>query len=183
MQHVGRSAAVHLNSLRGRALQHSSLRLPQHHTPTAPAATWPLQVRGFDRDWFEFAGEPGGVYTLLTTGDGAQLDATFAAGGLRGQATFVRGLQFTQVRHSGLMPADGRAPAVQACHILCDGAAVGCGGNWLSSALPALTGLTPLPGCLQGTTDIKVLVAELPNGVWQMGGEPPGWRAGVARFQ
>jgi hypothetical protein len=73
-------------------------------------------VRGFDRDWFEFAGEPGSTYTLLTTGDGAQLDATFAAGGLKGQATFVRGLHFTQ-----------------------------------------------------GTTDIKVLVAELPSGDWQMG--------------
>ncbi|KAI7836939.1 hypothetical protein COHA_009188 [Chlorella ohadii] len=53
-------------------------------------------VRGFDRDWFEFAGEPGGTYTLLTTGDGAQLDATFAAGGLKGMATFVRSLHFWQ---------------------------------------------------------------------------------------
>lgn len=71
-----------------------------------PTPPWP-QVRGFDRDWFEFAGEPGGVYTLLTTGDGAQLDATFAAGGLRGQATFVRALQLTQVgggcRRAGLL--------------------------------------------------------------------------------
>lgn len=57
------------------------------------------------------------MYTLLTTGDGAQLDATFAAGGLRGQATFVRALQFTQVgegrRRAGplsrlLQSAEGR---------------------------------------------------------------------------
>ena len=148
-----------------------------HHTPTAPAATWPPQVRGFDRDWFEFAGEPGGVYTLLTTGDGAQLDATFAAGGLRGQATFVRGLQFTQVRCSGLIFDASRwqgASGAKFAHTLCHGAAVICAGKWLSSALPTLTRLTPLPGCLQGTTDIKVLVAELPNGVWQMGGELTG---------
>ena len=58
-------------------------------------------MRGFDKEWFEFAGEPGATYTLLTTGDGAQLDATFEAGGLKGRATYVRALRFTQVGGQG----------------------------------------------------------------------------------
>lgn len=58
----------------------------------------PLQphVRGFDDEWFFFDGQPGETFSLLSTGDGAQLNATLGAGGLRGQATFVRAIQFQQ---------------------------------------------------------------------------------------
>jgi len=79
-------------------------------SPKATACS-SLQVRGFDRDWFEFAGEPGGTYTRPPPADGAQLDATFAAGGLKGMATFVRGLHFWQVR--------GRAWLLAGCTVGC----------------------------------------------------------------
>ena len=62
-----------------------------------PAAL-PVQphVRGFDDQWFFFDGQPGETVSLLSTGDGAKLDATLGAGGLRGQATFVRAIAFQQ---------------------------------------------------------------------------------------
>ncbi|KAI7836940.1 hypothetical protein COHA_009189 [Chlorella ohadii] len=53
-------------------------------------------VRGFDDQWFFFDGQPGETVSLLSTGDGAKLDATLGAGGLRGQATFVRAIAFQQ---------------------------------------------------------------------------------------
>ena len=86
-------------------------------SPNATACS-SLQVRGFDRDWFEFAGEPGGTYTLLTTGDGAQLDATFAAGGLKGMATFVRSLHFWQVRgHAWLLAGCSVCSLAMLCRV------------------------------------------------------------------
>ena len=46
--------------------------------------------------WTKFAGQPGYTYTLLSEGDGTQVDSTFEAGGLGGKATFVRALSFTR---------------------------------------------------------------------------------------
>lgn len=44
--------------------------------------------------WNKFVGRPGGTYNLLSTGDGASLGCRFEAGGLKGQATFVRRITF-----------------------------------------------------------------------------------------
>lgn len=53
-------------------------------------------VKGFNKKWFAFKGGAGETYTLLTAGDGSRLDGTFAAGGLKGKATFVRAITFTR---------------------------------------------------------------------------------------
>lgn len=69
-----------------------------HHQACSCPASLALQphVRGFDDQWFFFDGQPGETVSLLSTGDGAKLDATLGAGGLRGQATFVRTIAFQQ---------------------------------------------------------------------------------------
>lgn len=53
-------------------------------------------MRGFDDQWFFWDGQPGETATLLSTGDGARLDATLGAGGLKGMATFIRAVEFQQ---------------------------------------------------------------------------------------